>query len=484
MMLDAVGTWMQTAYILSVVPLGLAWALTALLARRTASTRHHVWVVALTIAILAPATRGVLPSLNVPLLPPREVADPRRSTLGIAEAARPETFGQAPAPSPSGWPASTIAALVWIVGGVPLLSVRTQRRRRLLRLVGEASAVDDQTDVRSHARVSVPMLAGVLRPTILLPMSAADWPVDAREAVLAHERAHLQRHDHVTALVSEVATIVYWLNPLAWIAAVALEREREAACDEAVLRAGIKPSVYAAALLRVAQTLPARRTAASVPSIAGGGLDARIRTVLHRAPNSGRAPLSWRTTIALIGVCALLVGSVRLVARTPHPTMSAERPTLARGVAFSPAELPMASLAMQRSSSAGGQTGTDAGSVLDAAGLGSTEIGDFCCPDYLVTMIQRIRGSWARNGPGISCRPSRDACRGTVRFTIQRDGAISKVSVEKRSGYRSLDTSALTAVRLASKLPPLPAAFPKPTLTVHFRFAASSEPATPLEFQR
>jgi hypothetical protein len=54
-------------------------------------------------------------------------------------------------------------------------------------------------------------------------MSAADWPVDAREAVLVHERAH-----------------VYWLNPLAWIAALALEREREAACDEEVLQAGIR----------------------------------------------------------------------------------------------------------------------------------------------------------------------------------------------------------------------------------------------------
>jgi len=62
----------------------------------------------------------------------------------------------------------------------------------------------------------------------------------------------------VTALVSDVATIVYWLNPLAWMAAVALERERKVACDEEVLRAWIKPSVYAAALLRVAQTVPSR----------------------------------------------------------------------------------------------------------------------------------------------------------------------------------------------------------------------------------
>lgn len=466
-MLDAVGTWMRSAYILSALPLGLAWALAAVLAQRTASIRHHLWVVALGIAIVAPATRVVVPRLNVRLLPPHEVANPLRSAPGAtAEAARPETIGGAAAPSSSGWSATTIEALVWITGAVPLLSVRARRRSRLSRLVSEAEAVDDQADVRSHARVRVPMLAGVRRPVIMLPMIAADWPVDAREAVLAHERAHLRRHDHVTALVSDVATIVYWLNPLVWIAAAALEREREAACDEEVLRAGIKPSVYAAALLRVAHTLPARRTAASVPSIAGGRLDARIRAVLQGAPNSGRVPLSWPATIALIGVSAVLVGSVRLVAITPHQTMRAEHPTPAR----------------PRSVIAVGQTGTDAGAVLDRAALGSTDIGDFCCRDYLLTIVQRIRRSW-EGGPGISCRPSRAACRGTVRFTIGRDGAISNVRIEKRTGYRILDTRALAAVRLAGKLPPLPDAFPKPTLTVHFGFAAS-ELASPPESQR
>jgi hypothetical protein len=66
MMLDAVGTWVQSAYLLSALPLGFAWALTTVFARRTASVRHHVWVVALTIAIVAPMARGVVPRLNVP----------------------------------------------------------------------------------------------------------------------------------------------------------------------------------------------------------------------------------------------------------------------------------------------------------------------------------------------------------------------------------------------------------------------------------
>jgi TonB family protein len=141
----------------------------------------------------------------------------------------------------------------------------------------------------------------------------------------------------------------------------------------------------------------------------------------------------------------------------------------------------MASRTRQRLSATAERTGTDSGSQLDSAELGSTlDVGDFCCPDYLRAMIQRIRSNWVQQAPGILCVPSRDACRGVVRFTIERDGKISKLTVEKPSGYKTLNTQALMAVRRVRKLPPLPTTFPKPTLTVHLQFAASSELATPL----
>ena len=121
MMLDAVGRWMQSAYILFAMPLGVAWALTAILARRTASVCYHVWVVALAIAIVAPVARGVVPRLNIPLLRPDEVVSARRSTQATtAEAFLPETIGEEHTPSQSRWSGTTIAALVWIAGAVPL----------------------------------------------------------------------------------------------------------------------------------------------------------------------------------------------------------------------------------------------------------------------------------------------------------------------------------------------------------------------------
>jgi TonB family protein len=102
--------------------------------------------------------------------------------------------------------------------------------------------------------------------------------------------------------------------------------------------------------------------------------------------------------------------------------------------------------------STGGGPGT--GAMLD--------VGDFCCPDYVALMIERIRSGWNQQSE----------VGGTVivRFTIERDGRITDPFVEQSSGYTTLDINAERAVRVTRQLPPLPAAFPNPTLTVHLNF--------------
>jgi TonB family protein len=57
-----------------------------------------------------------------------------------------------------------------------------------------------------------------------------------------------------------------------------------------------------------------------------------------------------------------------------------------------------------------------------------------------------------------------------VKYTIQRNGQITDVALEKSSGYTALDLTAQRALLVTRQLPPLPAAFTEPTLTVHLRF--------------
>jgi TonB family protein len=76
-------------------------------------------------------------------------------------------------------------------------------------------------------------------------------------------------------------------------------------------------------------------------------------------------------------------------------------------------------------------------------------------------MLQRIRSVWAQN-QGVDAET-------TVKFTIQRDGKITDTIVEKGSGNTALDLAARRAAAV-TQLPPLPDAFPNPTLTVHLIF--------------
>lgn len=96
-------------------------------------------------------------------------------------------------------------------------------------------------------------------------------------------------------------------------------------------------------------------------------------------------------------------------------------------------------------------------------GTGLTlDVGDFCCPDYLSTMIDRIRSAW-QQPPGASGDV-------VIRYTIQRDGQIVGATVKQSSGNSALDLAALRAVSATRSLNPLPAAYPNPTLTMNLTF--------------
>ena len=90
------------------------------------------------------------------------------------------------------------------------------------------------------------------------------------------------------------------------------------------------------------------------------------------------------------------------------------------------------------------------------------DVQNFCCPQYIETMVQRIRQSWNPN-QGASGEV-------LVKFTIRRDGMLTQVEVEKPSNQAMLDLESRRAVLMTRQLPPLPAEFTEPHLTVHMVF--------------
>jgi TonB family protein len=102
-------------------------------------------------------------------------------------------------------------------------------------------------------------------------------------------------------------------------------------------------------------------------------------------------------------------------------------------------------------------------STSGGGGQGVTfDVGDFCCPEYVQVMRQRIFESWKRDQGAVGTS--------IVKFTIRRDGVLSDIEVSTSSGNPLLDMESRRAVMLTQRLPPLPSRFTRPTLTVFLTF--------------
>lgn len=144
----------------------------------------------------------------------------------------------------------------------------------------------------------------------------------------------------------------------------------------------------------------------------------------------------------------------------------APRPTTAPPVAPDQAKAKAPSTGARVSE---GQARADTGVVSDSIGLstgggstgGQINIGNFCCPAYIGEMLQIIHRNW---------RQQQGAQGATImKFRIARDGTLSEIGVARSSGNFLLDQAAQRALVL-TKLPPLPAEYTNPTLTVNLEF--------------
>ncbi len=180
--------------------------------------------------------------------------------------------------------AGLAALLVWAAVSCLLLRRKT------------AQAVCLRENVYLCDRVAAPFIFGVLRPRIYLPSDLSEADADL---VLAHERAHLRRGDHLAKPAGFALLALYWFHPLVWLSYALFCRDIELACDEAVLRnmdAAYRKS-YANALIRCS----APRSAGGCPLFFGEvGVKARVKAALDC-----KAPAAWLSALAL-AVCALM----------------------------------------------------------------------------------------------------------------------------------------------------------------------------------
>ena len=169
--------------------------------------------------------------------------------------------------------------------------------------------------IRCSDAVTVPMVWGLFRPTILLPADAKNWQEERLRAVLLHELAHIRRNDWESQLIAQITCAIYWFNPLVWFATRRMRLEAERACDDHVLNAGYQLTDYAQHLVEIVRTakLAGSASRAAVAIARSSKIEERIRMIL--AENLNRRPMT--KVAVIIGNCIVilfagLIGTARL----------------------------------------------------------------------------------------------------------------------------------------------------------------------------
>ena len=158
--------------------------------------------------------------------------------------------------------------------------------------------------------VDVPTVVGWLRPAILLPIAAlASLSPLQIEAILAHELAHIRRHDYAVNLLQTIAETLLFYHPAVWWVSNRIRVEREHCCDDIAVAICGDPVSYAQALAE----LETWRTTSTTMALAatGGSLLDRVRRILQvPIADDPRSP-GWAATLALTIIFTVGAGGVQ-----------------------------------------------------------------------------------------------------------------------------------------------------------------------------
>lgn len=205
-----------------------------------------------------------------------------------------------PVPAPK--PAMTVSLLaaIWLAGVVMMLTYMLVSYLGIYRRVCTAVRLED--NVYRCGSWGTPFVLGLLRPRIYVPEGMDDA---ALPQVLAHERCHIRRGDHIVKPLAFLLLALHWFNPVLWAAYVLLGRDMENACDERVLRGvdGAGRAAYSRALVACA----VRQRPAAVCPLAFG--EVAVQERVKNAMN-GKKPAVWAAVLlaiaaAVIAVCFL-----------------------------------------------------------------------------------------------------------------------------------------------------------------------------------
>ena len=190
------------------------------------------------------------------------------------------------------------------------------------RLASRLGLLDAVRVVESRL-VGTPTVVGWMRPVILLPVAALANLTPAQvEAILAHELAHIRRHDYLVNLLQSLGETVLFYHPAVWWVSGRIRTEREDCCDDVALVVSGDRVGYASALAAL-EEWRGRETAPAL-GVADGPLSGRVRRILDRPPDTrSRSRGRMAAWTAALVLCAGIGTAVWPRQGTTHATQVA-----------------------------------------------------------------------------------------------------------------------------------------------------------------
>ncbi|MHC4405641.1 MAG: M56 family metallopeptidase [Planctomycetota bacterium] len=343
----------------------LAMVLQRALQRRSATTRYSVLLAAMSMMVAVPVVTWFSPwSADAPAvavkfrpveklesISPSQhvspsqhgddtmamVALPAASPVELAAKPQPEPQRVEPAPIDLVSSLSLVQrrvkpwlpeiVLVWFAGVFvaafrPLVSWYTVRRLRTAGVLPVEDAVHGvlertakrlrfarAVEVLQSTLVKTPVVVGYFRPAVLLPLCVVTGlPEVQLELILAHELAHIRRHDYLINLLQTLVETLFFYHPAVWWLSRQIRNERENCCDDVAMATVSSPADYGRALLAI-EELRAAPTALSLGA-RGGSLLARIRRIAGCEPvpsvvGGGSVLGAILVSVAIVGAATL-----------------------------------------------------------------------------------------------------------------------------------------------------------------------------------
>ncbi|HSZ57853.1 MAG TPA: M56 family metallopeptidase [Tepidisphaeraceae bacterium] len=322
---------------------GLAVAMSAM-AKTSPQKRYAVAAGAMFLLVAAPLATflwiGRASAAPLPADQPPQLGLATDTQIGTLQPAPADTISREPQlvvatrTVGAGWPAPrslgerTAAALPWIalswIAGVVVLAMRNlggwfamQQMRftgtaaggpdaeRLARSLSRRLGVSRAVRVLKSSIARTPLVIGLIKPVILLPVSAlTELSIAELESILAHELAHIRRYDFAVNLLQTAVETILFYHPAVWLVSSRIRQERENCCDDLALSVTRDRASYVRALAAVASV----RVTSLVPAASSGKLLPRLQRLLGVSDRHVGRPSGWSAAAVLLtlGLCAVL----------------------------------------------------------------------------------------------------------------------------------------------------------------------------------